>query len=213
LNKPEHLVPIDDHAAFLEGAARAEWKPEHITQRAQLTEIFAREAPLDVDLGCGEGSFLIEMARRHPERNYLATERMLARVHRVSRLISRNHLENVRIVQLESKYVISRLLPKECVSTAYISFPDPWPKRHHQVRRLIQDDFMVALHELLVPGGEVRLKTDDLPYFKWMEKVLARAQGFERIEWVEEPDYPLTNFEEHFLSQGLPIHRARLRKV
>lgn len=72
---------------------------------------------------------------------------------------------------------------------------------------------MIALHQVLAPDAEVRIKTDDQPYFLWIEKVLGRANGFERIEWPEESDYPKTDFERHFLDQGLPIYRARLRKV
>ena len=72
---------------------------------------------------------------------------------------------------------------------------------------------MVALHQVLAPGGEVRIKTDDKPYFMHIEKVLARASGFERIDWTEESDYPATDFERHFLDQGLPIYRTRLRRV
>lgn len=208
-----HLEPIRDHAAFLAGAIRAEWKPEGAFRRATVEEIFGRAAPLELDLGCGEGSFLIRRSKQHPERNFLGTERMMARVYRVCRLISRTHLQHTRVLQLETKYALTQLLPLESVSIAHVYFPDPWPKRHHQPRRLIQDDFMTALRAVLVPGGEVRIKTDDLPYFMWIEKVLARASGFERIDWPEDPEYPQTNFERHFLAQGLSIHRARLRKV
>ncbi len=208
------LEPIRDHAAFLRGAVLAEWKPEEgVFRRATVEEIFARSAPLQLDLGCGEGAFLIRMSKRFPEHNFLGTERMLARVRRVCRLISRTHLAHTRVLQLETKYAVTHLLPTDSVSIAHILFPDPWPKRHHQVRRLIQDDFMAALRVVLAPGGEVRIKTDDLPYFMWIEKVLARAPGFERIDWPEDPDYPQTNFERHFLAQGMTIQRARLRKV
>ena len=72
---------------------------------------------------------------------------------------------------------------------------------------------MKSLHGLLGPGGELRAKTDDLPYFQWMEKVFAKAEGFERIDWPEEADAPVTNFERRFLNKGLPIYRARLRKI
>ena len=91
--------------------------------------------------------------------------------------------------------------------------PDPWPKRYHHPRRLIQDAFMLTLHRLLEPGGELRAKTDDLPYFQWMEKVFAKAAGFERIEWPEDADAAVTNFERRFLNKGMPIYRARLRKI
>ncbi|MEO8353273.1 MAG: tRNA (guanosine(46)-N7)-methyltransferase TrmB, partial [Chthoniobacteraceae bacterium] len=70
-----------------------------------------------------------------------------------------------------------------------------------------------SLHRVLAPGGELRVKTDDLPYFKWMERVWVDLSSFERVDWPEEPDWPLTDFESHFVAKGLPIYRARLRKV
>ena len=72
---------------------------------------------------------------------------------------------------------------------------------------------MEALHGILAAGGELRIKTDDEPYFQWIEKVLAHAKGYERLDWPDDPEYPLTDFERRFLAQGLPIYRARLRKV
>jgi tRNA (guanine-N7-)-methyltransferase len=117
------------------------------------------------------------------------------------------------VLRLEIAYALRYLLPHESVSIAHVGFPDPWPKRHHQSRRLVQDGFMEAMHGILVPGGELRIKTDDEPYFLWMEKVIGRAKGYERLDWPEDSDYPKTNFEQHFLSQGLPIYRALLRKV
>lgn len=201
------------HAAFLAAAERAEWKPEDITKRATIAGIFGREAPLEVDFGSGDGSFILAMAARFPERNFLGTERMLGRVEKTCRGAARRGLSNVRVLRMESLYTAQWLLPVESASIVHIGFPDPWPKRHHHPRRLFQDEFMVALHQVVAPGGEVRIKTDDQPYFLWIEKVLARAKGFERIEWIEEADYPRTDFESHFLAQGLPIYRAKLRRL
>ncbi|MEO6788948.1 MAG: tRNA (guanosine(46)-N7)-methyltransferase TrmB, partial [Chthoniobacteraceae bacterium] len=192
------------HAAFLAAAERALWRPADHVHRAQLSDIFKRLAPLEIDFGCGDGSFLLAMASRFPERNFLGTERLLGRIEKVSRAIARNHLENCRILRLESNYAAKWLLPVGCASVVHIGFPDPWPKRHHHPRRLFQDEFMVSLHQVLATGGEVRIKTDDQPYFLWIEKVIARAKGFERIEWNEESDYPKTDFEQHFVAQGLP---------
>lgn len=193
-------------------AARIEWIPKEYFARAELTDIFPRQAPFEVDFGCGDGAFLLAMAKRHPERNFLGTERLLGRVEKVSKAIVRAGLENCRILRLESFYTAQWLLPIGCASAVHILFPDPWPKRQHHDRRLFQDEFMAALHQVLVPGGEVRIKTDDKPYFIHIEKVLGRAQGFERVEW-DDTDYPKTDFEQHFVAQGLPIYRARLRKV
>lgn len=201
------------HAEFLAAAERAEWKPKDITQRATVADIFGRPAPLEVDFGSGDGSFILAMAARFPERNFLGTERMLGRVEKTCRGAARRGLTNVRVLRMESLYSAQWLLPMESASIVHIGFPDPWPKRHHHPRRLFQDEFMVALHQVVAPGGEVRIKTDDQPYFLWIEKVLARAKGFERVEWIEEPDYPKTDFESHFLAQGLPIYRAKLRRL
>ena len=202
----------EQHAAFLAATERALWTPADHCQRAKLTDIFTRASPLEIDLGCGDGSFLLAMAARFPERNFLGAERLLGRVEKVCRAIARSHLENCRILRLESHYAVKWLLPVGCADVVHIGFPDPWPKRHHHSRRLFQDDFMIALHQVLAPGGEVRIKTDDQPYFLWIEKVIGRAKGFERTEWDEGPDYPSTDFERHFIEQGLPIYRTRLRK-
>ena len=192
---------------------QALWTPDDHCRRVELADIFPRPAPFEIDFGCGDGAFLLAMAARFPERNFLGTERMLGRVEKVCRAIARNRLENCRVLRLESHYSAKWLLPVGCASVVHIGFPDPWPKRHHHPRRLFQDEFMIALHQVLAPDAEVRIKTDDQPYFLWIEKVLGRANGFERIEWPEESDYPKTDFERHFLDQGLPIYRARLRKV
>lgn len=202
-----------NHGQFLAAAERAEWKPQDIARRATIAEIFAREAPLEVDFGSGDGAFILAMARRFPERNFLGIERMSGRVEKTCRAAAREDIENVRIVRLESLYTAQWLLPVAAASIVHIGFPDPWPKRHHHPRRLFQDEFMVALHQVVAAGGEVRIKTDDQPYFLWIEKVLERAKGFERIAWEEDADYPKTDFEAHFLAQGLAIYRARLRKV
>lgn len=202
-----------DNPAFVAAMEKAQWTPADIFQRAKVTDIFDRVAPLELDLGCGDGFFIESMAQRHPERNYLGTERLAGRVEKVCRAIARLNIPNCRILQLESKYVVQHLLPVECASVVHIGFADPWPKRHHHPRRLFQDDFMTGLHQVLAPDGDIRIKTDDEPYFRWIEKVIDRAKGFTRVEWEEEPDYPKTDFEQHFIAQGLPIFKARLRKT
>ena len=202
-----------DPTAMLAATEHALWAPADHCRRVELADIFSRPAPFEIDFGCGDGSFLLAMATRFPERNFLGTERMLGRVEKVCRAIARNRLENCRVLRLESFYSAKWLLPIGCASIVHIGFPDPWPKRHHHPRRLFQDEFMTALHQVLAAGAEVRIKTDDQPYFLWIEKVIGRAKGFERIEWPEEPDYPKTDFEQHFVDQGLPIYRARLRKT
>lgn len=189
------------------------WIPASILEPAKVEELFPNSGPLSVDYGCGEGAFVVAMAKRHPERNFLATERLVGRVEKVCRNAARLGLSNLRVLRLENLYIAKYILPPESVSVSYVSFPDPWPKRAHQSRRLVQPEFLSAVRRTLVAGGELRLKTDDLPYFQWMEKVVAEAVGWERADWPEDPAEPLTNFEARFIAQGLPIHKTRLLKT
>lgn len=195
-------------------ARRLEFVPADYFAPIKLSDLFERAAPLEIDIGCGEGAFLLAMAARHPERNFLGIERLLGRVHTVCRAAAMQRLENVRVLRIENFYAVKHLLPRGSVAIAHILFPDPWPKRYHHRRRLIQEEFLHALHEVLAPAGELRVKTDDLPYFQWMEKHFSQAGTcFERLEWPDAADYPPTDFEQRFLAKGLPIYRARLRKA
>ncbi len=207
LDEPESSDPLST------AATAVEFVPKDFFQRIPLTELFARPGPLQVDLGCGEGAFIAAMAAKHPDHNFLGIERLVGRVSTVCRIAAHRRLPNIRVIRVENSYVVEHLLPKASVAIAHVLFPDPWPKRYHHPRRLIQDAFVKGLHGLLEPGGELRVKTDDQPYFLWMEKVFAKAEGFERIDWPEDPEYPVTNFERRFVLKGLPIYRARLRKV
>lgn len=190
-----------------------QWIPSSILNRANLPDLFPVQAPLTIDYGCGEGAFVLAMAQKHPERNFLATERLVGRVEKVCKTASRLGLRNIRVLRLENLYTARFLIPLESVAVSFVSFPDPWPKRAHQSRRLVQPEFLAAVRATLVPGGELRLKTDDLPYFLWMEKVISESSGWCREEWLEEPALPLTNFEARFIAQGLPIYKTVLRKV
>ncbi len=187
--------------------------PASILEPARVEELFPQAGPLCVDYGCGEGAFVVAMARKHPERNFLATERLVGRVEKVCRNAARLGLSNLRVLRLENLYTAKFLLPPGSVAVSYVSFPDPWPKRAHQSRRLVQPEFLAAVRLSLAPEGELLLKTDDLPYFQWMEKVVAEADGWTRTEWPLDPAEPLTNFEARFIAQGLPIHRMRLVKT
>ncbi len=190
-----------------------QWIPSSVLEPANLASLFPQQAPLTVDYGCGEGAFVLAMAAKHPERNFLATERLVGRVEKVCKTASRNGLRNIRVLRLENFYIARYILPVESVATSYVSFPDPWPKRAHQSRRLIQPEFLQAVRATLIKGGELRLKTDDLPYFRWMEKVIAESSGWERTEWKDDESLPLTNFEARFIAQGLPIHKTIIRRT
>lgn len=187
--------------------------PENYFAPLDLARIFPDPpGPLHVDLGCGEGTFLLEMARSHPGERFLGIERLLGRVKKCCRAALRQNLPNLRLLRIESGYAIRYLLPPETVSVFHFYCPDPWPKRRHWPKRLFTPDFLDAASTALLPGGELRIKTDNRDYFRWMQKIWVDHPAFAERPWNPPPDYPATDFESAFLARGFPIYRALLVK-
>lgn len=187
--------------------------PESYFEPLKLEAMFPgrSDLPLEIDLGCGDGTFLIALAANEPGRNFVGVERLLGRVRRTSRRAARIGLTNLRVLRLESYYAVRYLLPEQSVSVFHVMFPDPWPKRRHHHKRLIQTEFLDAARLALEPNGELRLTTDDLPYYKHMRKTFEAFPGLSEEPWEPGADYPRTDFEQVFRSKGLPIYRALLR--
>ena len=183
--------------------------PRDYFRAMEMADLFPREGRLEVDLGCGDGSFLVAMALRHPERNYLGTERLMGRVRNTCRKAARAAVTNVRLLRVESGYVVKHLLAPGTVSRFYVLFPDPWPKRRHWPRRLIQPEFLRAAAAALEAGGELCIKTDEADYFEYIGKKSAACDLFAREPWEEE--VPQTDFERHYAAQGRRIYSLCLR--
>ena len=154
------------------------------------------------------------MARRFPDRNFLAVERLLGRVRKICKRASEIGLKNLRVLRLEARYTVEWLLPHASVSRLHLLFPDPWPKAKHHRRRLVQLDFLHALRKVLVPGGEFLFKTDHEDYFEWAREELALFDHFESLPWDEQNDelsfYPETAFEEQWRAEGRAVHQLRM---
>ena len=190
----------------------AEYVPENYFQLLDLKSVFPYPAPLAVDLGCGDGSFLVALAKQNPQRNFLGIERLLGRVRSASRKIANENLNNARVLRIESSYAVAHLLPPNSVSVFFLLFPDPWPKRRHQSRRLVTEEFLEAIHRALAPEGSFVIATDEREYFDEIRKQSVRIQKFVPRS-ADDLVLPTTTFEKHFRKRGLEIHRLVLRKV
>jgi tRNA (guanine-N7-)-methyltransferase len=184
-----------------------------ITERLRLEEIFPARQNLEVELGAGDGSFLVAYARTHPELNIIGVERLLGRLRKIDRKAHRAGLTNVRLLRLEAAYLVQYLLPPESVSAFHIYFPDPWPKRRHWKNRLVNDSFVEILRGALAIGGLVHLRTDDPPYFEQMLEVFGRNKNFEKIETAPELLAIETDFERGFKQRGVASNNASYRKI
>lgn len=190
-----------------------EFVPADYFRKLDPAEICRDGRPLEVDLGCGDGSFLREMARHYPDRDFLGVERLLGRVRKVCKKLTRDGLENARVLRLESQYVVEWLLPEAAVSRLHLLCPDPWPKLRHHRRRLVQVEFLEAVRRALVPGGEFLFMTDHEEYFRWAEGKVADHGGFEPLPWDEDSFfYPKTDFQRLWESEGKSMWRLLCRK-
>lgn len=193
-------------------APAIELVPANYFAPLDLAEVFSRPAPLEVDLGCGDGSFLVAMAEKFPERNFLGIERLFGRVRSASGRAARRAVPNVRVLRVETSYAVKYLLPPQSAAVAHLLFPDPWPKKRHQRRRIVTKDFLAAVHRMLAPNGCFRIATDQADYFAAIRDLLARSAFVEEPAAPEET-FPLTTFERHFRAAGTPIYGLVLRKT
>ena len=187
-----------------------EFVPDNYFQPLELDSVFPRSAPIEVDLGCGDGSFLVALAKRNPEHNFLGLERLLGRTRSACRKITHESVTNVRVLRIESSYAVAHLFSSNSIATFYLLFPDPWPKRRHHARRLVNRIFLESVFRALGDDGLFVLATDDVDYFNQIRKLTDEMNTFAS----ETPnELPPTTFEKHFRERGLAIHRLVLRKV
>jgi tRNA (guanine-N7-)-methyltransferase len=170
--------------------------------------LFPQPQPLEVELGCGDASFLVEYARRNLAKNFLGVERLLGRIQKLHRKGDRLALTNLRGVRIESAYFLQYLLPPHAAAALHIYFPDPWPKKKHRKHRLINEGFPALARQALAPGGAVFLRTDDADYFQQMTEVFGAAKEFEKTETPAALAEITTDFERGFNAQGIPTLRA-----
>jgi tRNA (guanine-N7-)-methyltransferase len=182
-----------------------------IVKPLDLAELFRKPQPLEIELGCGDASFLAEYARRHPERNFIGVERLLGRLRKLDRKGRRAGLTNLRGVQIESSYFLRYLLPPHSASALHVYFPDPWPKKRHRKNRLVNESFPHLAQAALAPEGGVYLRTDDEDYLAQMTGVFGASKEFQRIETPPELAELLTDFEREFRARGINILRAAYR--
>jgi tRNA (guanine-N7-)-methyltransferase len=184
-----------------------------IVTRLPLGQLFAKAQPLEIELGAGDGSFLVDYAALHPDRNFIGVERLLGRLRKIDRKGRRAKLTNLRALRIESAYFLEYLLPAHSAMALHVYFPDPWPKRKHRRHRLINDRFPIVAHQALAARGTVYLRTDDLDYFTQMTSVFAGTPLFNPVDSPQKLLCVITDFERNFQARGVGTLRAAYQAV
>lgn len=185
-----------------------------IMQRLDFAALFGNGHPVELELGAGDGSLLLRHAAAHPGVNFIGVERLLGRLRKIDRKGRRLGLANLRAIRLEAAYLLEWMIPAASLSAIHVYFPDPWPKRRHWKRRLVNLRFTELAARALVPGGRFYVRTDDASYFQQMTEVGNAQAGFSAV--AEPPDLlaVTTDFEADFNRDGIPtLHAAWERNL
>lgn len=174
-------------------------------QLLDLEEAFGRAAPKILEIGFGMGTATAQIAAAHPENDYLGVEVHTPGVGALMRLLDAGTIGNVRIIQHDAVEVLTHMLAPAALDGIHIYFPDPWPKKRHHKRRLIQPALVGLLASRLKAGGYLHLATDWQEYAEWMLEVLRGEPLLQNTaeDYAPQPDYrPETKFERRGLNLG-----------
>jgi len=183
-----------------------------------LDALFGRNAPCVLEIGLGMGDALVEMALAHPENNYLGIEVYRPGVGALLKKLVAQEVTNVRVITEDATVVLQRMIRDDALDTVLIFFPDPWPKKRHHKRRLIQIPFLELLGDKLKPGGVLHMATDWEDYARHMMVVMNQVTEFINAagenNFSTRPVYrPLTRFEQRGMSLGHEVRDLVFNKA
>jgi tRNA (guanine-N7-)-methyltransferase len=176
-------------------------------------DIFSNDHPVEVEVGCGKGLFLVSAAGNCPRCNFFGIEIAHKFARFTAAQLARHSLINARVAKADAQRVLTEWITDASVAVVHVYFPDPWWKRRHRKRRIFTDSFLIQVVRVLVPGGQLRFATDVSDYF---DEILRRIESQPALIAAELPDeHPpqhdldyLTNFERKYRKVGKPVYRA-----
>jgi len=184
--------------------------------RLDLDAAFGRTAPKILEIGFGMGGATAQIAQANPEQDYLGIEVHTPGVGNLLRLVEEQNLTNLRVIQHDAVEVLRHMIDDSVLDGVHIFFPDPWPKKRHHKRRLLQAEFVRLLCGKLKPGGYLHFATDWQEYAQWaLEMLRAEPQLANTAkDYAPRPEYrPLTKFEQRGLNLGHGVWDLIFRRV
>lgn len=174
-------------------------------------EIFGNENPVELEIGCGKGQFIIELAKRCPDVNFLAVELSSNVIVDGAAASLESGVDNVRFLRGNARY-LDCFLKENSVRRIYLNFSCPYPKNTYAGRRLTHESFLELYKRFLVPGGEIFQKTDNMHFFEFsIEEFSKTGYGLRNISLdLHNSEYEgniVTEYEQRFSDMGMPIYR------
>jgi tRNA (guanine-N7-)-methyltransferase len=180
--------------------------------------VFGNERPVEIEVGCGKGLFLVTAATARPGVNYLGVEIVRKYQLFTATRLAKRGLSNVRVACADARTFLRERVTDESVAAVHVYFPDPWWKKRHHKRRLFTDEFAGQCARVLRPGGRLHVATDVADYAALVREVVAAQPGLRGLpppaehEPAHDLDY-LTNFERKARKEGKPIYRLDYEKA
>jgi tRNA (guanine-N7-)-methyltransferase len=173
--------------------------------------LFGNDHPVELEIGIGKGTFITEQARAHPEINYFGIEWARWFWRYASDRLRRNACMNARTVRAEASWFLAELVPDASLAVLHVYFPDPWPKKRHHKRRLVQPAFMPIVLRVLAPGGRLQVVTDHQGYFEQSIEPAIRGSSLSIVQYsrpgsAAEGEFAGTNFERKYRREGRPFY-------
>jgi len=176
-----------------------------------LPALFGDDRPVVLEIGSGKGRFLIASAVERPDVNFIGIEKSLHYHRLIRERVAKRGLGNVRLINFDAFAVLQKMIPDASIAEIHIYFPDPWPRKREQKRRIIRAEMMVELRRVLVEGGVGIYVTDHASYFEAAAPVIEQFFRAERrIPGPDDP--PRTNYEAKYRAEGRPIYEVRFAK-
>ena len=192
--------------------------PIALGEVVDLPALFGNDHPIEMEIGCGKGGFLLRQAQAHPERNYFAIEWANAFYRFAADRMARRGVTNVRIARCDAKEFVLRRLPPASLLALHVYHPDPWPKRRHRRRRMFSSDFAEAAVRALRTGGRLAVQSDHAEYFCQIQAMVLSRPEFACVNFSDEDfgaidEQVLTNFEIKYQREGRSIYRLAVRRA
>ena len=175
--------------------------------------------PLEIEIGSGKGTYLLQEAQKRPDVNYLGFEWAGEFYRYAADRIRRNQLDNVKIMFGDATQFLKFWCKEGVSDVIHLYFSDPWPKKRHHKRRVIQDETLLSFHRVLTPNGEVRIVTDHDDLWQWCEDHFERnssrftRQTFGSVGSAEENELVGTNFERKYRKEDRPFYATTLVRI